>query len=66
MPWPGDNYCKDVTDPLQNVVADPEDCHCFYNCAGSQVQGHECCAPGLAFNPILLNCDWAFNVENCE
>merc|ERR1712156_664791 len=66
MPWPGDNYCKDVTDPLQNVVADPEDCHCFYNCAGSQVQGHECCAPGLAFNPSLLNCDWAYNVENCE
>ena len=66
MPWPEDNYCQDVTDPMQDIVADPNDCHCFYHCSGSQVQGHECCAPGLGFNPSLMICDWTYNIENCE
>merc|ERR1711962_621978 len=66
IPWPEDNDCKDVTDPMQDVAPDSENCHCFYECAGGQVMGHECCAPGLAFNPSLLACDWSENVENCD
>ena len=66
MPWPDDNDCKDVTDPMQSVVADSKNCHCFYDCAGGQIMGHECCDPGLAFNPSLLACDWSENVENCD
>ena len=66
MPWPGPNYCENVNDPKQHIVADPNDCHCFYDCADSQIYGHECCAPGLAFNPTISNCDWSWNVENCD
>ena len=66
MPWPLWNYCKDVTDPKQDVVADPNDCHCFYFCAFSQIQGRDCCDPGEAFDSSLLSCDWNYNVDDCN
>ena len=65
MPWPGPNHCEDV-DHDQNVVPDPEDCHCFYNCTQNAIQGHECCISGLAFDSNLLLCNWVFNVPNCR
>ena len=43
-------------------IKDPDDCHCFYNCAWGQVVGHQCCPANLAFNPITLTCDWVPNV----
>lgn len=62
----GTNYCEDAA-PNQATIADPDDCHCFYHCDQSNVQGDkECCDAGLAFNPDLLVCDWAFNIENCD
>ena len=66
MPWPGPNVCDDVTNPNQNDAADPENCQCFYQCAGGEIQGHECCPPGLVFNPDALVCDWPFNVPDCD
>ena len=65
MPWPGPNYCQDV-DYYQDVVPDPEDCHCFYHCAQNTIHGHECCDTGLAFDPNLLLCNWAYNIPNCD
>ena len=54
-----------MTDPNQSTAADPEDCHCFYDCAGQVAMEHHCCADGLAFDPVLLVCDWEANIENC-
>ena len=65
MPWPK-NYCKDVPIGAMDVIADPEDCHCFFHCNNHEVAGHECCKPGLAFNPVLKACDWAYNVPSCD
>merc|ERR1712109_9146 len=59
------NPCEGVTDPNQSTAADPEDCHCFYDCAGEVAMEHHCCADGLAFDPVLLVCDWEANIENC-
>ena len=66
MPWPCQDCCSDVTDPNQDVIDDPDNCQCYYLCAGANVQGHECCAPGLVFNPELMICDWPFNVPDCQ
>merc|ERR1711970_301743 len=60
------NPCEDVTDPNQSTAADPEDCHCFYDCAGEVAMEHHCCAEGLAFDPVLLVCDWEANIDNCN
>merc|ERR1719219_728801 len=60
------NYCEDVTDPNQNVAADPDDCHCFYDCADQWVLGHQCCPPPLAFNPEIFNCDFPDHVDGCD
>ena len=65
MPWPGPNYCEDVTDD-QNTTQDPDSCYCFYHCSAEMVMGHECCAPGLVYNPALQNCDWPYNVPECQ
>ena len=51
MPWPH-NYCKDVPGAM-DVTEDLQNCHCFYYCNNHEVAGHECCKPGLAFNPVL-------------
>jgi len=64
MPWPG-KYCKDVYGD-NDIVADPENCHCYFLCDNQEVHGHVCCAPGLAFNPKLAACDWAYNVPDCS
>ena len=66
IPWPGPNVCEDITDPNQDVTSDPQSCQCYYLCAGQQIHGHECCPNGLVFNPEILNCDWPFNVPNCD
>ena len=43
-----------------------QNCQCVYQCAGGEIQGHECCPPGLVFNPDALVCDWPFNVPDCD
>ena len=64
MPWPGD-YCDGVTQDA-DLVADPNDCHCFYQCSYEHIQGHKCCNPGLAFNVVTGTCDWEYNVPDCS
>jgi len=66
IPWPGPNVCEDIVDPNQDITSDPESCQCYYLCSGQQIHGHECCPNGLVFNPEILNCDWPFNVPNCD
>lgn len=66
MPWPSPNHCEDLTDPNQDIIADPNDCQCFYFCDHQQIHGHECCSPPLVFNPESLTCDFAFNVPDCK
>lgn len=65
MPWPGPNVCEGVPE-TEDTTADPENCHCFYQCSYEEIHGHECCEPGLAYNPVLNICDWAVNVPNCD
>ena len=66
MPWPDPDVCQDLSDPDQESTPDPQNCECFYHCVGQMVHGHECCQPGLAFNPETLTCDWPFNVPSCN
>ena len=66
IPWPGPNVCENMIDPNQDITLDPKDCQCYYLCSGEQIRGHECCPNGLVFNPEILNCDWPFNVPNCN
>ena len=68
MPW-GENYCKDHSSSgeITDTTADPNDCNCFYHCTlQDTIAGHECCAPGLYYNPIIRTCDWPYNVPNCD
>ena len=66
MPWPGPNVCDGETNPDQNDAPDPENCQCFYKCDAGEIHGHECCPPGLVFNPDILVCDWPYNVPDCH
>lgn len=66
MPWPGPNVCDGETNPNQNDAPDPENCKCFYKCDAGEIHGHECCPPGLVFNPDILVCDWPYNVPDCH
>ena len=66
MPWPDPTVCQNLPDPDQDTAVDEQNCHCFYHCVGQTIHGHECCQPGLAFNPETLTCDWSFNVSNCD
>jgi len=45
------------------LVAHESDCSKYYQCTGrgAGVLGH--CTPGLRFNPVIGNCDWASNVH---
>ena len=68
MPW-GENYCKDHSQSgaTTDTTTDPNDCHCYYHCTSQDtIAGHECCPPGLAYNPAIEICDWPANVPNCE
>ena len=66
MPWPYPDICQNLPDPDQDATPDPHNCQCFYHCVSEMIHGHECCQPGLAFNPETLTCDWAYNVPNCN
>ena len=68
MPW-GENYCIDHSSSgsFTDTTADPNDCHCYYHCTSQDtVAGHECCSPGLAYNPVVETCDWEYNVPDCQ
>ena len=69
MPWPDDNPCEghNESNPDVDTVPDEKDCHCFYHCSEQDtVLGHNCCAPGLAYNPETDVCDWEEDVPSCN
>jgi len=42
------------------------DCaQCFCRCVGG-AHYETCCAPGLAFNPAVEQCDWPANINGCQ
>ena len=68
MPWP-ENFCEGHSGDgtLMDTVPDPYDCVCFYHCNNQdEVSGHDCCQPGLAYDPSTGTCDWIYNIEGCD
>eukprot|EP00095_Tigriopus_kingsejongensis_P000591 maker-scaffold95_size379157-snap-gene-0.24 protein:Tk00591 transcript:maker-scaffold95_size379157-snap-gene-0.24-mRNA-1 annotation:"hypothetical protein ASPNIDRAFT_182707" len=69
MPGPDENPCEGhgSSGALADTEPDSEDCHCFYHCNSlDEVSGHDCCQPGLGFNPDIPGCDWEANVPQCN
>nr|CAB3262940.1 uncharacterized protein LOC100185438 [Phallusia mammillata] len=52
-------------EPLSTLPMEkPGDCEHFYQCAAGNLYVMPC-APGTAFNPAILVCDWPQNVNGC-
>ena len=48
-------------------IKDPNDCHCYYQCARGQIGSHQCCPLYQVYNPIKAKCDLVQNVYSlCE
>ena len=43
-------------------IKDPENCHCYYQCAHGQIGSHQCCPLYQVYNPIKAKCDLVQNV----
>ena len=39
---------------------------CFCQCVMSGVFEEVCCEPGLVFNEKIEQCDWPFNIPDCQ
>merc|ERR1712179_180565 len=58
--------CQMSPDSLGPYKAEGPCDQCFCQCVAAGVYDEVCCEPGLVFNERINQCDWPFNIPDCE